>query len=78
MTKDDFRIEVGNKIRTIRFQHRNKYGRSMNQTEFCELLNETEPTDLIIKPVSLGMYERGTQNCGSDKYEKILRLDKNK
>lgn len=75
MDRKDLQRRAGNKIRMIRFQHLNEDGRSMKQKEFCDLLNSIEPTDLKIEPVSLGMYERGDQNCPSDKYEKILSLN---
>lgn len=78
MDRKEFQRRMGNKIRIIRFQHTNKNNRTMTQKEFCSLLNETDPVEIRIDANSLGMYERGSQNCPGDKLEKIYSLDKNK
>lgn len=76
MDRTQLKKRVGMKIRAVRYQHFNKSGRTMSQAEFSSFLNETDPTDLRIDANSIGMYERGDQNCPADKYEKILSLAK--
>lgn len=76
MNRKQLRKLAGGKIRAVRYRNLNGSGRTMSQAEFSVLLNETEPVDLRIDANSLGMYERGDQNCPSDKYEKIMLLGK--
>jgi hypothetical protein len=67
--------KMGNKLRTIRLKYRVGSGRAYNYTEFADLYNETEPTNLQTTKAAIGQYERGETNCPGDKWEKFLSLN---
>ena len=76
MKKAELRKQIGKKIRMIRYQHVNGSGRTMTQSGFADLLNETEPLDIIIDAAAIGQYERGDVAIPGDKLEKIYSLKK--
>ena len=59
------RERIGNNIKSAR-----KWLR-MTQLEFCEELNEFEPTSLVYRQPDISSYESGTVNIPGDKLEKI-------
>ena len=76
MDRSELRKKVASKIFEIRAQYRNSKGRVMTQVEFTDLLNKAEPLEIQFETITYGSWERGDRNCPSDKYEKILGMDK--
>jgi hypothetical protein len=52
-------------------------GRTMNQAEFAELFNKTEPREIKTNAEAIGKYERGDVSIPGDKYEKIRWMETN-